>query len=105
MVKILVIGSGAREHAIIKSLNKSKKEIESLNIERAKFLDLTDSNFLKVYERLSSNNKPPIISETTGEVCGHCNMKIPPQTYIKVLQAKEIVLAPCCKKILIPKIG
>lgn len=87
------------------TLNKSKKEIESLNIERAKFLDLTDSNFLKVYERLSSNNKPPIISETTGEVCGHCNMKIPPQTYIKVLQAKEIVLAPCCKKILIPKIG
>lgn len=85
-------------------LNKSKTEIESMNINRLELSKHADNDYLKIYERLSSNNKPPVISETTGEICGHCNMKIPPQIYIKVLQSKEIVLAPCCKKILIPKI-
>jgi len=86
------------------ALNKSKEEIEILNKQRIELSNEADTEFLKIYNRLSTNNNPPIISETTGEVCGHCNMKIPPQIYIKVLQGKEIVLAPCCKKILIPKI-
>ena len=86
------------------ALNESKDEIEDLNKQRTELSKEADTEFLKIYNRLSTNNNPPIISETTGEVCGHCNMKIPPQIYIKVLQGKEIVLAPCCKKILIPKI-
>ncbi|MBT3795814.1 hypothetical protein HOG00_05050 [bacterium] len=87
-----------------KELNDSKEEVGLLDDERAKLIKEVDKDFLKIYERLSSNNNPPIIAETRGEVCGHCNMKIPPQVYIKVLQSKEIVLTPCCKKILIPKI-
>lgn len=87
-----------------KTLNKSKQEIETLNKQRIELSKEADADFLKIYNRLSTNNNPPIISETTSEICGHCNMKIPPQIYIKVLQGKEIVLAPCCKKILIPKI-
>ena len=88
-----------------KVLNESKEEVGLLDDERSKLIKEVDKDFLKIYERLSSNNKPPIIAETSGEVCGHCNMKIPPQVYIKVLQGKEIVLAPCCKKIIIPKIA
>ena len=88
-----------------KMLNESKEEVGLLDDERSKLIKEVDKDFLKIYERLSSNNKPPIIAETSGEVCGHCNMKIPPQVYIKVLQGKEIVLAPCCKKIIIPKIA
>ena len=85
-------------------LNESRTEVESLSNQRLDLAKNADKDFLKIYERLCSSNKPPIISETNSEICGHCNMKIPPQTYIKVLQSKEIVLAPCCKKILVAKI-
>jgi len=84
------------------SLSMSKEEIDVLNKKRLDLSKEADKDFLKIYERLITNNNPPIISETKGEVCGHCNMKIPPQVYIKVLQEEELVLAPCCKKILIP---
>ena len=85
-------------------LDESKTKVESLSNQRLDLAKNADKDFLKIYERLCSSNKPPIISETNSEICGHCNMKIPPQTYIKVLQSKEIVLAPCCKKILVAKI-
>ena len=71
------------------------KELESV---------LQKSEILKVYTRLLTYS-PPVVAEAKGEVCGHCYMKIPPQTYIKVLQENEIILCPCSKKILTPEIS
>ena len=85
-------------------LSNSEDEIHSLEKKRNEMSNNADEEILKIYNRLLSNNTPPIISEIESEICGHCNMRIPPQTFIKVLQASEIVLAPCCKKIIIPKI-
>jgi predicted nucleic acid-binding Zn-ribbon protein len=85
-------------------LSNSEEEIHSLEKKRNEMSNNADEEILKIYNRLLSNNTPPIISEIESEICGHCNMRIPPQTFIKVLQASEIVLAPCCKKIIIPKI-
>ena len=61
MVKILVIGSGAREHAIIRSLNKSKKEKKIFCLannnnpgisdicKEIKIIDINDAQLIKDY--------------------------------------------------------
>ena len=68
MVKILVIGSGAREHAIIKSLNKSKKEKEIYCLasnnnpgisdicNELKIVDINNSEIIKDYSIKQSIN-------------------------------------------------
>ena len=61
-----------------------------------------DSLVLSMLESLLEDN-PPVIVSAIGETCGQCFLTIPPQTYIKVLQQKEIVNCPHCRKILIPE--
>ena len=68
MIKILVIGSGAREHAIIKSLNKSKKEKEIYCLatnnnpgisdicKEMKIIDINDAQLIKDYSIKQSIN-------------------------------------------------
>ena len=85
-------------------LKGSESEIEVIKNDRPGIIKNIDDEILKIYTKLLSNN-PPVAIETKGEICGHCYMKIPPQTYIKILQFNEIILCPCSKKILIPEIN
>ncbi|MBT88946.1 MAG: hypothetical protein CMN79_00430 [Spirochaetales bacterium] len=86
-------------------LQKSELEIEVVENTRSKMVKSIDDEILKIYTRLLAYN-PPVVVEAKEGICGHCYMKIPPQTYIKVLQENEIILCPCCsKKILTPEIN
>ncbi|HIC76825.1 MAG TPA: hypothetical protein EYO89_03040 [Candidatus Dadabacteria bacterium] len=85
-------------------LKESRSEIEVIENDRPEIMKNIDNEVLKVYTKLLSNSSPVAV-EAKGEVCGYCYMKIPPQTYIKVLQSNEIILCPCSKKILIPEIS
>ena len=85
-------------------LQKSESEMETVGNTRSEMVKSIDDEILKIYTRLLTYS-PPVVAEAKGEVCGHCYMKIPPQTYIKVLQENEIILCPCSKKILTPEIS
>ena len=49
-------------------LDESKTEVESLSNQRLDLAKNADKDFLKIYERLCSSNKPPIISETNSDL-------------------------------------
>jgi len=90
----------------IKKLENNLKECnekkETLIADRNQITKTLDENILIQYESLLEDN-PPVIVSAIGETCGQCFLTIPPQTYIKVLQQKEIVNCPHCRKILIPE--
>ncbi|MEC9381639.1 MAG: C4-type zinc ribbon domain-containing protein, partial [Thermodesulfobacteriota bacterium] len=79
--------------------------ISSVESSRNEIAKNVDEQLLKIYQKLLLHN-PPVAVEAKDGMCGHCFMKIPPQTYIKVLELNEIILCPSCtKKILIPDLS
>ena len=86
----------------VKSSDSRINTIETQRIEVAKNVD---KELLQIYDSLLIHRTPVAVEAKDG-MCGHCFMRIPPQTYIKVLELNEIVLCPSCKKkILIPDLG
>ena len=85
MVKILVIGSGAREHVIIKSLNKSKKEKEIYCLasnnnpgisdicKEVKIIDINNAQLIKDYS-IKRNINIAIIGPEDPLAHGRCRL-------------------------------
>ncbi|OGV47697.1 MAG: hypothetical protein A2X49_08135 [Lentisphaerae bacterium GWF2_52_8] len=55
-------------------------EIERLKAERPKLQIVVDKNALTVYSRLLGSSGTPMVTVQNGGMCGHCHLKLTPQT-------------------------
>lgn len=59
-----------------------------------------DSKLLDRFKRISKMNQGSAVAKVQDQVCLGCFMNIPPQLYIEVQRANELIFCPQCSRIL-----
>ncbi len=89
---------------LINSVDAEKKEtdveIEKLEGEQKKYIDLLDEHSLNSYNRLSNIKGGKAIVPVIGNVCGGCSMNITTQTLNELMGSKDLVFCRSCSRIL-----
>ncbi len=83
-----------------KDIEKTNDEIEKLQSDQEKYLNLLDEDTLYQYKRLSNIKGGKAIVEVVDKVCGGCFMNITPQTLNSLMGGKELVICSNCGRIL-----
>jgi uncharacterized protein len=77
-----------------------RAEIASLRSQRVHQVEGVDRTLLTRYERVATR-RSPAVAVVTSELCPGCRVGIPPQAYIEIRRAEQLVTCGNCQRILI----
>ena len=90
-----------KEKADLLSTEKAlKSQIAELNKGREKYLDKIDSWLMERYDEWRISRGRFLLAPVNGNVCGGCNLTIPPQTINEIRKKQEIIFCGSCGRIL-----
>lgn len=77
-----------------------EKELAGLKAERTGIVSLIDPDVYTLYMRLLRSGGGVALSPAKNEVCGGCDMNMPPQLFVEVRKNEELIQCPQCQRIL-----
>ncbi|MBI5102613.1 MAG: hypothetical protein HZB33_12375 [Nitrospirae bacterium] len=77
-----------------------EKELAALNGERSAITASIDPDVYKLYMGLLRSGSGIAVAMAGNEVCGGCNMNMPPQLFAEVRKNEELIQCPQCHRIL-----
>ena len=77
-----------------------EKELAGLKAERSGIVSLIDPDVYTTYMRLLRSGGGVALSPAKNEVCGGCDMNMPPQLFVEVRKNEELLQCPQCQRIL-----
>lgn len=80
--------------------NKNEAEFNDLNSKRKEFIKNLNNVILSKYERVLHNRKGMAVVSVGGDVCGGCNMNLPPQVINEVRLRNDLIFCENCNRIL-----
>jgi uncharacterized protein len=81
-------------------LDTIDQEFERLSKEREKLEASLSKDLLKRYETIKSRRNGRAVVPVWKGVCDGCHMNIPPQMYIELQKAEELMECPFCSRII-----
>jgi len=75
-------------------------DLKELKNARKKFIEKLDGDIYKIYIGIMKSGRGLAVVEATNEICGGCNLHIPPQMFLELKRNDEITLCPECRRIL-----
>ena len=99
-VKGLSTGIETEERSLDEREQELDRKIEALCAERTQLISNVDRKILARYDRVASR-RSPAVAVVSSEMCTGCRVGIPPQSYIEVLRAEDLVICGQCARILI----
>jgi uncharacterized protein len=83
------------EAASVAKLEELRHEREKVVAGRDEWTRKIDKQWLRTYERLRGKVSP-MVAEVAGEICSQCRMRVAPQRFIQIRQAKEVMQCQSC---------
>ncbi len=77
-----------------------EKELAGLKAERTGIVSLIAPDVYTLYMRLLRSGGGVALSPAKNEVCGGCDMNMPPQLFVEVRKNEELIQCPQCQRIL-----
>ncbi|MBA4372216.1 MAG: hypothetical protein C0402_05085 [Thermodesulfovibrio sp.] len=77
-----------------------EKELSGLKAERLGIVNLIEPDVYTLYMRLLRAGGGIALSPAKNEVCGGCDMNMPPQLFVEVRKNEELLQCPQCQRIL-----
>jgi predicted nucleic acid-binding Zn-ribbon protein len=88
------------ENRLKADASKLEKDKEALATELESHRAKIDKKILNEYDSLREYFLDPV-AVANGEMCGGCNVNIPPQMYIELLKCTKLHFCPACHRILV----
>jgi len=77
-----------------------EKELSQLKAERSGIVSKVEPDVYSMYMRLLREGGGMALARSRSEVCGGCNMNMPPQLFVEVRKNEELLQCPQCQRIL-----
>ncbi len=90
----------AEQNQIEEQTTKDRKLLEEYLESQEEIGVRLDSKLLDRFKRISKMNQGSAVTKVQDQVCLGCFMNIPPQLYIEVQRANELIFCPQCSRIL-----
>lgn len=83
-----------------KAIALHKQDLKKLKNDRKKFTEKLDSDIYGRYIATMKSGRGLAVVEARNEICGGCNLHIPPQMFVELKRNSEITLCPQCRRML-----
>ena len=90
----------ACEQSLQDRVSKAEAALKELEGGRAEASKDVPTPVLARYEFIRERLKHPVIVPVAGGVCSGCNISIPPQNYIELQKAAQILSCPNCQRLM-----
>lgn len=90
----------AEQNQIEEQTTKDRKLLEEYLESQEEIGVRLDSKLLDRFKRISKMNQGSAVAKVQDQVCLGCFMNIPPQLYIEVQRANDLIFCPQCSRIL-----
>ena len=90
----------AEQNQIEEQTTKDRKLLEEYLGSQEEIGESLDPKLLDRFKRISKMNQGSAVAKVQDQVCLGCFMNIPPQLYIEVQRANELISCPQCSRIL-----
>ena len=90
----------AEQNHIEEQTTKDRKLLEDYLKSQEEIGESLDPKLLDRFKRISKMNQGSAVAKVQDQVCLGCFMNIPPQLYIEVQRANELISCPQCSRIL-----
>lgn len=90
----------AKKETMETQLEVSKKRLDELHKKRKETTREIPRPILGRYEFIRSRLNNPVIVPVTSGICGGCNISIPPQSFIELQRAQQILSCPNCQRLI-----
>jgi len=100
----LLAEAKAKAEALIKEKKQEvsilEKDLSELKNSRKEFAEKIESDLYSLYMNLLKSNRGLAVSVVQSEICGGCNMNVPPQLFLEIKNGDKIFQCPQCRRIL-----
>ena len=88
--------------SVDQELRRAEARRDELRARRQQFLgEALDANALALYDRLIQAREGQALSFLEGRICQACYMEVPPNLFVRLARAVDVVQCPSCDRILV----